>query len=130
MRFIDFESDENNKLVIAKSRSGFANPISVIDIAKVAKIIGDVLDGQVAKQLFEGLDHLEITRTSVKLTFLFSVDDKHIAEVEERIGRKELSYHRVNFMMYVYAKVDEQFKLDDTLPMGFQDNLNMPEYIK
>lgn len=130
MRFIDFDlNDKENRLTV-KSNSGFAVPISILNILKVADIIDEVLNGRVAKQLFEGLTHIEISTTKISMIFMFSIDEQHMLEVEKRIGRKELTSHRLNFIMYVYAKIDEQFKLDDTLPMGFQDNLNMPQYIR
>jgi hypothetical protein len=111
-------------------RSGFSKPILPNQFTDVMSLILDALQSSVGQHLFEGLTQISITESVISLTFRFSSNEDHIAKVEAQIGRRELHSHRANFVLFVFARVDEVYKLDDSLPSGFQQNLDMPTYIK
>jgi hypothetical protein len=108
----------------------FVPHISILDTVRVLQLIADTLSGSVAAKLFEGLPAVEITESQITLRFRFSNNPDHIRTVEHAIGRSELAYHRTNFTFYVLAVINQQFKLDDSLPPGFEETLNMPDYIR
>ncbi len=122
--------DEANERVDTTLRSGFQTPITPTQTVHVMEIILNAIQSTVGQRLFEGLSQISIDEKGLTLTFRFSINKAHIERVEAQIQRKELVYHRGNFMMFVFARVDEVYPLDDTLPSGFQQNLDMPLYIK
>lgn len=128
--FFDTRWNDENETFGMEVKAGFAKPIAPNQIIHVMSIILDATHSKVGARLCEGLSMVSIDENGIKLRFYFSSNEEHIARVEAQIGRKELHSHRVNFIFYVFAKVDEIYKLDDSLPPGFQQNLDMPSYIK
>lgn len=122
--------DDPNETFDLEVKSGFINRLPSNETIHVIKLILDAVQSNVGQRLFEGMSRISISENSLELTFRFSSNAHHIAKVEAQIERQELHNHRVNFVFFVFARVDEVYKLDDSLPIGFQQNLDMPTYIK
>ena len=122
--------DDDNETFDFTMRPGFNNPILPSQTTHAVSLVIDAIQSSVGQRLFEGMVQMSISQSHLELTFRFSSNKDHIAKVEQQIGRRELHFHRANFVMFVFACVDQVYKLDDSLPLGFQDNLNMSNYIK
>ena len=121
------EPDETFDIIV---KSGFKRPVLPDQIVHIMELILGAIQSNVGQRLFEGLPKITINETGLELTFRFSGNAEQIAQVESQIGRQELHSHRVNFIFFVFAKVDTIYPLDDSLPTGFRENLNMPSYIR
>lgn len=123
---IRHEAEEQIDIV---TRTSFASSISPKEVANVIEVLNEVLVGRVAYKLFEGLSAIAVDTQTLNLTFNFSVNPTHMATVEKSIGRRELTDHRVTFVMFVLANIDLKYRLNGSLPEGFRQTLDMFEYI-
>jgi hypothetical protein len=88
-----------------------------------------VLRERAASRLFEGLSILEVNAEMLEIGFTFSINAEHMEKIEALIGRRELTDHRMTFVMFVFATIDLEYPLGASLPDGFRQTLEMSDYI-
>ncbi len=130
MSWFDVMRHDSEERIDIFAKSGFLNSLSPKEVADVVRVLIEVLAGKVASKLFEGLIRFEIDSEKLNIGFTFSINPEHMAKVEESIKRRELTDQRVTFIMFVFANIDMQYRLDTSLPEGFRQTLNMVEYIQ
>lgn len=123
LEFISSETEDYFDILV---QVGFEKSLEHRDIIRVVQVIGETTISKVATDIFEGLNSLEIDPTSLTICFRYST-----ANVGSNLYQaEELSRLRMQFIFYLCAKIDLQYKLADTpFPPDFREFLSLPDYL-
>ena len=124
LEFIDSETEKYFDVLV---QVGFEEPLKAIDIIQVLQIIVKMTVSKIAANLFEGLGSLEVNTTSLTVRFRYS---------RANLGSnpypgEELSMLKMQFIFYLFAKIDLQYKLADIpFPPDFRKFISLPDYLE
>lgn len=107
---------------------GFEETLTAKETTHALRIILDAAASNLASTLFEGMSYLELTDTNLKIVFRFHSRDGRPLEANKT--EEEMSRLKMQFIFYLFAKIDLQFKLADVpFPPDFRAFLSLPEYL-
>lgn len=120
---------EQNQIVITR-KAKFKSKLHPMDVKNLHALLVSVLTDEVSSKLFEGVEKLYADTWSLEIGFVFSLTDDNLERLRLILGHKEFGDIWNNYVLYVFAKVDQTYPIEDDLSYGFREMLNMTEYIK
>lgn len=107
---------------------GFGETLTAKNMSQVLQVFLDTVANGPVSILFEGISYLELTETNLKIVFRFYGKDDESFEANKT--QEEISRLKMQFIFYLFAKIDAQFQLVDVpFPPDFRVFLKLPEYL-
>ncbi|NJN98007.1 MAG: hypothetical protein HC875_29975 [Anaerolineales bacterium] len=123
LEFIDSETGDYFDVLV---QVGFEKPLEAIDIVQVLQVFLETTTGLIAANLFEGLAYLNIDTTSLTIRFRYS----GTSPSSNPYPGEELPRLKMQFIFYLFAKIDLQYKLADIpFPSDFREFISLPDYL-
>lgn len=127
LEFVDTVSEDFFDVIV---EVGFEEFLSIRDTVEVLQILLDVIKSKTAHGLFEGLVHLEINNEILSVRFRFVKSDGDSTDSGDEES-ENLSRQKVQFIFYLFAKIDRQHRLGDIpFPPSFRAFEDLTLYLK
>src|SRR5690242_18932331 len=113
-RWTEVVRNEEEAIANVLAMVNFAHRIQHYEILAVFELLKQITNDRVSKLVFERFAGVDITHYRIRLSFRFSYEDAHVQAKEAIVGY-DVDRHNVNYVHYVFSKIDETFPLDPSL---------------